>query len=170
MSDKKQLKVGDKLVDFGQVFRIFKIEKKKNSDGEEDRILHFRPFFKSDDNKGMVCSIPESSLQNTNMRRPITKDAVQQIVDRLKHKPKNNVSTDVDSVKQVLSANDPHQTVEMVRTLWIEQVTSESFTKSKKDVFELATLCLVEEVALASNTTPDKAHDKLTSTLKRAHK
>ena len=171
MSEDKRLKVGDKLVDFGQVFRIFKIETKENSDGEIERILHFRPFYKTGDYKGMVCSIPENSLANTKIRRPVSKETASEIVKKLKNKPEESMATDIDTVKQILGNNDPHETMRVVRSMWIEKIkTDTTFTKSKSDIFELAIYHLAEEIALVTNASPDTVHKKVKNTLEKAHK
>ena len=170
MNKQRKFKVGDKIVAFGQDYRILKIEAKKDSEGNEERILHFRPYFKSNDNKGMICSIPETSIKDTNIRRPVSKDTVKELIVKLSTKPKKDVETDVNSVKEVLGQNDVFETATVLRTLWVERATAESFTKSKKDMLEMAVSRLVEEVALVVDLTVDKANDKIKGALSKVHK
>lgn len=167
---KRKLRVGDKILEFGQVFRVFKIENKKNGNGEPERTIHFRPYFKSNDNKGMTCSIPEDSLGQTNIRRPISLETARSLIEKLSQKPKGEMSTDVDSIKQTLGQNDPHETARVVRSLWVEKLDGEiTFTKSKKDMFELATSRLVEEVAYVIKTPPENAYSKIKAALEKGN-
>lgn len=167
MDEVRAYKVGDKLVEFGQVFRIFKIETRETSDGEIERILHFRPFFKSNENKGMVCSIPETSLKDTKIRPPISKDIVNELILKLSTKPQREVETDVNAVKEALGQNDVFETALILRSLWVEQITSESFTKSKRDMLQMAVSRLVEEIALVVDLTLDKADDRIKGALSK---
>ncbi len=165
MSEEKTYKVGDKIVEFGQVFRIFKIETYEDGAGKIERILHFRPFFKSNENKGMVCSIPETNLKETKIRPPISRDNVKELILKLSTKPKREMETDINTVKEALGHNDVFQTALVLRTLWVEKTTSETFTKSKKDMLEMAVSRLVEEVALVVDLTLDKADDRIKGAL-----
>jgi len=167
MVEDKQYKIGDKIIEFGQVFRIFKIETRKDSEGNTDRILHFRPYFKSSDNKGMVCSIPEQSIKDTNIRRPVSKETIKELIVTLSTKPKQVIETDVNTLKEILGQNDPFETARVLRTLHIERTTSETFTKSKRDMFELATSRLVEEVALVVDMAIEKADTKIRAALSK---
>ncbi|QQS38751.1 hypothetical protein IPM62_05190 [Candidatus Woesebacteria bacterium] len=167
MSEVKHYKVGDKLVEFGQVFRIFKIENKTDSEGQPIRILHFRPYYKSPENKGMICSIPENSIGQTNIREPMSRDDAKMIMKKLSEALDDQIATDIDTVKQALGENDPHTTVRILRSLWMEKVTSETFSKSKKDMFELSTSRLVEELALVIDITPEKTDSKIRAALEK---
>lgn len=167
MTENKQYKIGDKIVEFGQVFRIFKIETRKDGEGNTMRILHFRPHFKSNDNKGMVCSIPEHSIKDTNIRRPVSKETIKELIVTLSTKPKRIIETDVNTLKEILGQNDLFETARVLRTLHVERSTTEFFTKSKRDMFELATSRLVEEVALVVDMDIEKADSKIRSALSK---
>ena len=61
----KKYKVGDKIVNFGQVYRVFKIQKE---------IMYYRPYFKRGENQdGIICSVPMKNIKLTQIRRPASK-------------------------------------------------------------------------------------------------
>lgn len=166
-SSKKPFKVGDKIVEFGQVFRIFKIERTKNEDGSVERVLYFRPFFKRGDNRSMVCSIPENSLGETRIRRPISKTTLLGLFCDLSDKKCMESFKDVNEAKQLLCLNDPFQTIIVLNSLCYEQNQLEDATlpKSKRDIICLATERLIEEFAFVLDISLEKAEQKILSAL-----
>ena len=100
MKDDKTFKVRDKIVHFGRLYRIFKIKKKKAKDKEE-KIILFRPYFKNPRNRAVIRSIPINNIGQTDIRRPISKKELRQLLEELskksnrkKYKPAPNQCTD----------------------------------------------------------------------------
>lgn len=90
MQNNHQFKVGDKILDFGQVCQIFKIKRKKDSENKDDRIIFYRPYFKTKKNKGTVCSIPAANVDKANIRKPISKKQLKEILNTLAETQKIN--------------------------------------------------------------------------------
>jgi len=166
MSEKKY-KVGDKIVDFGRVYRIFKVD---NSREDEDKIIHFRPYFKTKKDGGMTCSIPVKNLDKTNIRRPINKDRMKEILDQLSTKASDRISlVETSDAKEVLGINKATKTAITLKELWAEkQDETKNFTRSKEMAFKHLIERLSEEIAFAGNTSLEKAETKIRSALKKA--
>jgi len=165
MISQKKLKVGDKIIDGGQVFRIFKIEKTTTEDGNDDKLLHFRPFFKIGENSDYECTIPLSSLEEAEIRMPLSLKEAKDLVKTLAKKSKNPFS-DINEAKDLLKTNDPKDIVAIIRKLSEEQrKNADNFTKSKKDVLKAAFEKLDQEIAIANKTTLEKARTKIEGAL-----
>lgn len=169
MKDKKPFKVGDKIVDFGQVYRILKIEKRKNAKGEEEKVIHFKPHFKTKQNKSLVCSIPVKNIDLAHIRRPISKKELKKLLKELSKKPeKKTVNT--KKTRDALNLNDPYKTAQVLRKVWADKNDeSTSFTKAKSDIFSLSMKRLVEEVALVEGVSVAKARKKIRLALKKGN-
>jgi len=163
------LKVGDKIVDYGHVYRIFQITK-KGENGSSDRILHFRPYYNVDLVKDVICSIPESGLTDTTIRLPIEIAELRELVLRLSVKPKYTEIPDAQAIKDTLNENDPSKLVDILRILWSEKRKEEGFTKSKSDLLELAKTHLVQEAALIWGITLENAQKKVETSLDKPYK
>lgn len=170
MSNNKTFKVGDKIVHFGQVHRIFKIEKHKIKDKEE-KIILFRPYFKTKENKSLTCSIPVDSIDKTNIRRSISKTELRQLLKELSKKPDVKIPVDINKAREQLTLNNPEINVQILKRLWKEKNDeSTNFSKSKHDVFKLVINRLVEEFAFISGAPLIKARQTITTALGEEHK
>ncbi|KKR30148.1 MAG: hypothetical protein UT61_C0012G0018 [Candidatus Woesebacteria bacterium GW2011_GWA1_39_8] len=166
MTKSKKLKVGDKFIERGKVYRIFKIEK-ATYEGKTERLIHYCPHYKNSLNKTLVCSIPESSLIISNIRTPIPKKEITELLGRLAKRSKKKKVYDVDEAKLTLNLNDIYKTADVLRKYWRKKNKDiESFTKVQKDVLEMAMNRLVEEVALVKGLSLTDAEDKIITTLK----
>lgn len=161
MNQKYKYRVGSRVVEGGKVYRIFKIEEKKKN-GKIRRILHYRPFFKEISDSTLVCSIPENSLDISNIRRPISKEAVGKMMTQLAKKGEVKTQIDHNIAKELLNSNDVYKVSKVVRKYWKEKRSNESeFTKNKKDILENAVGKIVEEVALAYKVSLKTAEEKI---------
>jgi len=167
---KKLYKTGDKIVEGGEVFRIFKIEDIK-IEGKKQRLIHYKPFFPKSDSPDAVYSIPEKSIKETSIRRPLSKKELKEILDELKKKGKPAVALDINDAKEVLKECEINNIVALIKTLWVEKKAGEdSFTKSRSNVFEAAVDTLYQEFAFVNNITLEKASDKIYAALKASGK
>lgn len=161
MASTPRFKVGDKIVDFGQVYRVFKVKEK---------IVFFKPYFKNKLNNGMVCSIPIGNFTKTKMRKPIKKKELKLLMKRLGRKMRKDKLLETTLAKDLLNFNDPQKTVRVLRSLWREKVDdSINFTKSKKDAFELAIKRFAEEVAFLLDVSVEKSREKIETALNSAY-
>lgn len=166
MSNDNKYKVGDKIVEFGQVYRIFKIENQKNSEGKLEKIVYFNPQYKTNQNNTLVCSIPALNIEKTGIRKPMSKDRLEKLMRSLRSKKSIEKFSDINKAKILLKSNDPADTVRLLKTLWREKnKVNENFSKSKKDIFKLAMENLVQEVALVEGVSLEKAREEINLTL-----
>ena len=164
---KKKLRVGDKIIDLGQVFRIYKIEKKKDNDGKSEEVIFFKPYYQTEKSHGMICSIPVKNVNQTNIRRPIKKKEFKILIERLKKRKDINSFYDLNKAKLLLKSNKPLDIVNLLRSLNIEKrEKKENFSKSKQDVLRKTINLLVQEFALVSKITLEKAREKIDAALK----
>lgn len=168
MPDKKSLKVGDKIVEIGHVYRIFKI-RDKNGNGDKTKTIFFKPYYKNKNNKTVVSSIPAKNIKKANIRRPLKKTKLKNLLSELvKKKPEEFEPLKLDKAKDALNLNSPRETIKVIRNIWIERKEKDNqLTKSKRDVYELALNRLVEEIALVDRISLKKAREKIKSYLKR---
>lgn len=87
MNDIQQFQVGDIIVDYGQVYRISKIKKDKTLDGKREECIYYKPYFKSEKDSSLVCSIPKSNFKEANLRKPVTKKKIKETLKILGKKP-----------------------------------------------------------------------------------
>jgi len=170
MSAKKKLKVGDKIVRLGRVYKIFKSEKRKKGKSWE-KIIFFKPFFKRQGRRTLVCSIPAKNIEKTGIRRLFTKKKLQKILTELGKKSTVKTSLGVAQAKKILKENNPYKTARVLKYFWLDKHDeSTNFTKSRKDVFKMAMRRLVEEVAFVKSISLTKAKKKIRKTLEKALK
>ena len=156
-----KIKVGGKIVEHGRVYRIFKITEDKNN-GELVRVIHYKPYYSSTTNGAdVICSIPESSLEDANIRFPTEKTDLIDIISGLTKTTIDEEDLDVISAKDRLKENDIVVSVEILRTFWYASKKEEGFTKSKRDVLGLAFERVVEEIALVNGVTLTKAREEI---------
>lgn len=176
MKNKKQaqdkpFKVGDKIVDFGQVHRIFKIKKKKGPKGEEEKVICYRYYYKISTNRGLSFSIPVKNLEKTNIRRPISKKRLREFLKELAKMPEKKKSTSTTKAKSDLTLNDPFKTARILKNFWLDKNDeSTKFGKAKQDILGLAMKRLVEEVALVFGISVTKARKKIKRALRKGKK
>jgi len=166
MKKKRQYKVGDKVVEPGNVYRIFKIEKKKNGEGQLQKVIFFKPFFEAKNESKIVCSIPVKNIRKIDLRRVLSKKELQELLGQLKKGIKLESPTDAKELKEILNLNDLTETVRVLKTLWKEKNTFENFSKSKKDVMDAATESFAQELASVKGISLDKAREKIIQALK----
>lgn len=171
MKNKQPFKVGDKIVDFGQVYRIFKIKKQKKVKGKKEKVVFFRPYFKTRRNRTLVCSIPVDNITKAKIRRPISKKKLKQLLKELSQKTNIENPINTTRLREKLFLNDAYKTVQVLKTLWADQKNeSTSLTKRRKDMFSLAIKRLVEEVAFVNGVSLEKARKQIKTALAKGLK
>jgi RNA polymerase-interacting CarD/CdnL/TRCF family regulator len=171
VKDKKSFKVGDKIVNFGQVFRIFKSKKKKISKDKEEKIIFFRPYFKNRKNRTLICSIPVNNLDKTNIRRPISKKELRLLLKKLSRKSGVKEPINLAQARGVLGLNDIYKTAQVLKSLWVEKNDeSANFSESRKNLFKLLMKQLVEEVAFVGRISLIQARKKIKVALEKGVK
>lgn len=148
-------KKGEKFVEFGNVYVVTKIET-RDYDGEKKRVICYEHFFKSDLNgDNIICSIPEESLDITNIRKPISNDDLKEIF-RIFSSRSRQRKIRIETVKDVLINNDPFETAKAIKRLDWES-KKESISISKNILLKKLKTTLSKEIALVMNKSPEKA-------------
>lgn len=151
--DKNLFKVGDKLVEEGKIYQIYKIKK---------GILFFKPFFEEDKDTLLISSIPIDNISKTNIRKPVSKKEINQAIKSLSVKQQAEFPIDINMARTMLNLNEVKQIVLILKRLWIEQKDpNRNFATSRKNIFKIALKQLAEELALLSHTSTKKASQKI---------
>lgn len=167
MKKKKKFEVGDKIVEFGQVFKIFKIKKVKNSDGKLESVIFFKPCYTTNELASIVCSIPVKNIEKAEIRRSISQKKLKELIKKLRKKTEEENFSNINEAKELLKSSDPADTVKLLKRLWKEKnKESENFSKSKRDLFNSAMERLVQEFALVSGVSLEKARKRIKLTLR----
>jgi len=144
----REYRVGDKIVDFGRVYRIFKLEEEK---------LYFSPFFE-DGRSRITCSIPKENIEKTNIRRPVRREKLEVVWEILATEIVEEEPLDADKAKKTLAANKVRGLARTIRRLWQEKQDEEiNFNKRKQDLFQLTVSRLSEEVAVVKRVSLKRA-------------
>ena len=170
MLDDAPIKVGDELVEYGKVYKVFKIADKKMYDGKTEKHIFFKPLYETSDNQTLSCAVPLKNVKEANIRRPLDKKKIAEILNKLTEEMNGEYELlDVNDAKDILKLNNPRKSAHVLRTIWRELNDDElNTTKSRKDVFELSMKTLAQEVALTYDLPLEKAEAKLTRALKKA--
>jgi RNA polymerase-interacting CarD/CdnL/TRCF family regulator len=164
---KKKLRIGNKLIEGGKVYKIFKISF-EDSNGKRERTIHYRPHYQGTNTDTLVCSIPECNMEHTDIRIPIKKSEMGQLLKYLSKRSNKKWEVDVVNAKTILNLNDVHETARVAKVFWREKMKKDvNFTKTKKDVLESAIDRMVEEVALVIGISVNTAKEKITIALQR---
>lgn len=154
-----KIRVGDKIVEKGRVYRIFKISTKKVK-GEEKRVAHFRPYYKKDKYSSIISTIPVENIKSANIRRPVDKKTLTDIRKILS----GNVYTkkaDLKDLKEKFIENKIKETAKVVKYLWEEKQRRERLPPSKKKLFQNTMRSLAEEFAFASDRKLQKGKESV---------
>lgn len=162
--------VGDELVENGKLYKVFAIEDKKMYDGKTETHVFFKPLYETPDNRTLSCAIPLKNISQANIRRPLVKKIMSEVLEILSSEDIEKVEIiDITVAKDILKLNNPHESARVLRTIWDElNSTDLNPTKSRKDVLELSLKTLAQEVAFTYDLTLEKAEKKLEKALKKS--
>lgn len=170
MLDDRPIEVGDDLVEFGKVYKVFKIADKVSFNGTLEKHVFFKPFYATADNNTLSCSVPVGKLKEANIRRPLPKQDLSELIAKLSSTLAHVKVPilDVNEAKNIFKLNDPLETAKVLRSIWNEiKAQGVDTPKSRKDIFELSIKSLAQEVALAYELTIEKAEKKLRKALEK---
>lgn len=168
--NKKMLKVGGCIVDFAQVYKIIKIGSKKTSTGKEREVIFFRPYYRNEHNRSLVCSIPMNNLSKTTIRRPLSVQELKKLFIILGNKPEAEESSNFRQVKDTISLNDPFIIARTLKNLWGDNSTAfTNFSLNRKASLQLLLSGLEEEVAFVLDFSLEQARKKIRKALQKEH-
>jgi len=161
------LKVGDKIIDFGWVYRIFKISSQKTTTGRK-RIIYFRPYFKKGGNQGLVCTVPEDNLSETNIRRPTGKKEIGILLRRIPNLIRSAEEISPGRIQQAISDSDLTEMIKLLKYLYYNRKSEgKDFTVSQKRTFNSLANRVAEEAALVLDKKPEQIKEKIDRYLKK---
>ncbi len=168
MTNTQSLKVGDKIIRFGKVYEIFKLVEEKNPETEElEKVIYFKPVYESRESQTLICSIALSNLELTDIRRPLTGEEVDELLDFLKSKIKMKNRFNTRSAKELIRSNERKEIAMILKKLAIgKRDTDINFTYTKKRLFKSALKKLQEEVALVKGVSTKEAQEMIIEILK----
>lgn len=160
-----KFKVGNKIIERGKVYKVFKITKAKFDDKLE-RVIHYRYYFENSADRSIVCSIPECSIEHPDIRKPVSRKEIDAMLEFLSKRTRNQDDLDIAEAKSELYLNDILKTAEIIKRCFKEKRSKgQEFSKTKKDLLKAATESIVEEVALVHSVSLNSAKEKITIAL-----
>lgn len=165
---KARFKTGDRIVEAGRVFRIFKTRYEKNGEGKEHKVIHFKPQFKKNKN-ALVCSIPADNADEARIRKPVTKTELKELLKYLEKKTRVNGKVNTSVLNDKLNKNKAKTTAYVLKKLWVDKNNENtSFSPTKKRIYKKAYRNLSEEMAWLEKSTVKKAKEKIRKKLESA--
>lgn len=165
MASGLQFGVGDKLVEYGQVYRVFKVTGRKGLKGKIEVHLFYRPYFKSRINKTLICSLPTSQVVNTSIRTLSTKTTIREALRSLAKRTVNQNLTSQDA-ETMLKEGDPLVTAKLLKQLWLQkQTTDNGLTTKNQLLFDTAFRNLAQETSVVLGMKIADAEDKIIAQL-----
>lgn len=158
-----KLKVGDIVVRFGQVYEIFKIEKK-----DQKKIIFYRKFFENTQRSASTFSIPQDSIVNTKIRGPISKKAMNSLLGEDLKAFVVDLEMNINTIKAVLNTDEPIEIMQIMKNLATERKTNEKFPFSKKEIYSTLLKRFASEVAYVYHATPKKGEEIIEEALQKA--
>lgn len=160
-------KRGDKIVENGRVYFIFKTEQIR-SEGKSESVVHYRPFFVNSTNRSILGSIPEKNIETSNIRRPASKGDIGKILQYLSEKTDQDLTTDDLAVlNDMLKLNSSYEYARVLKKCLSKlKSAGEKFSLDKKGIIYQTVGLMLEEIALVMNISLDKAHEEITTAAK----
>jgi len=164
----KPFKVGDIIIDFSHVYRVFKIEKRKSAEDKKEKVIYFKLYYKTKQNKDLVCSIPVKNIGLTHIRKPISKNKMKKLLKKLSEKEDEERFINMNQAKEKLKLNKPSTTAQILKGLWLDkQDESTNFTDNRRNLLNLSMKQLVEEIAFVFGISVAQAKGKIKRRLKK---
>ena len=158
MSDTNTYKVGDKLVNFGQVHTVFQIK---------EEILYYKPHFEDESSGGLTCSIPVSKLIESDIRPPLSKKDCKEMCKMIVEEIRIKEYMDANDMSILYNTNTPENLIKVLRLLVQESKDKENgLSTSKKSIFDKALSSFVQEYAYANESSIQEAETLLNKMLK----
>lgn len=158
--------VGEFIINFGQVYQVTDIKSRVNPKGQEELYIYYQSYFAAKPSRVLSGSIPLSNLDKTNQRKPVTKKTIIDLLKHLSSDLETKSTIDITKTDLIFKENDIFQTADLAKALWADkQDENTNFSPNKSDSLEKTLDYLSQEIALVLDITPEKAVQKLTTSL-----
>lgn len=165
---KARFKVGDRIVEAGRVFRIFKLRYKENGEGEKNKVMFFKPQYKKNSSV-IICSIPVKNSDKARIRKPVTKTELKDLLRYLGKKTRRNGKVNTSILDDKLNKNRAKTTAYVLKKLWVDKHNENtSFSPTKKRIYKKALRNLSEELAWLEKSSVKKSKGKIKDKLEKA--
>ena len=155
-------KVGELLVRFGKILQVAEVK---------IDCLVLRPFFNLKSNNDLTYSIPNKNLKSGRLRRLVTKKQLESLFTNILKKTSAAKEINVTESKVSLSSNDLADSLQLIKTLWVEKQTHAGFLPGGRlSLYQQALNQVSEEIAAVRGTLPDEAKLLVLTSLKKGQK
>jgi RNA polymerase-interacting CarD/CdnL/TRCF family regulator len=162
MSDVSALKIGDRVIRYGKVLKVFQVK---------DKTIYFQPHFKGQGNSGLTYQMSLSNVQKSNMRKPVSKKELQALFSSILIKSSEGGEINALEIRSSLNENDLPQTLKVIKNLWLEKTSkTTSLASGKHNIYQQALEQAAEEVAAVKGFSPDEGKEAIMAALKKGHK
>ena len=162
MKDGLVLKVGDRVVRYGRVLKVFQIK---------NEMVYFQPNFTSPSNNSLTYQVSAKNVHASNIRKVVSKKELQQLFKSILSQPAELGSINSMEVRLSLTNNDLTETLKALKNLWLERIgKTASLASGKLSIYQQALEQATEEVAAVKNVALDKAKQAIMSALKAGGK
>ena len=162
MEETFSMAVGDLVVRYGKILKVFRIKK---------GTIGLQPFFHLQTSNGLTFTLMTAHAHDGHIRRLASKAKIEKLLNLIIKKPTTkNIDPDFDP-KTALSDNKLAKTLFVIKTLWLEkQEKSGILPGTKSTVFRQAMIQATEEIAAVNQTSPEQVKLLILSGLKFSQK
>ncbi|MBU1084820.1 MAG: hypothetical protein ABIJ43_00290 [Candidatus Beckwithbacteria bacterium] len=149
MTSKLSLVVGDLVVRYGKVLKVFKIKKDT---------IEFQPFFAFQAVNGLSFTLKLKNAYDGHIRQLVSKSKIKKLLSLIIKKPSAKINPPVYNTKTALNKNQLEETLWIIKILWLEkQKKANTLLGGKLVVFRKAMLQATNEIAAVNKTSPNQA-------------
>lgn len=159
-------KVGDVLVKFGKLYKIFKIKQQQDEEATQD-IAYYKPVFVKSKREEMICSIPLSNISGAMLRRPIEKSKFEVFLNNLvEKKDMIEEKLQIKTMGDLVHSEDLEQKSKIIAHLWMKKQDPEvKVSTSEFNFLNELIESVAEELAFAYDLDPKSAQEEIISKL-----
>lgn len=162
MTNLAKFKVGDLVVRFGKILKISTIMAAS---------IKLRPFFDLQSNHGITYSIPSQNFDNGHIRHLVSQESLPQLLKLNLTPSSKTVIINVTETKSALSTHELSESLELIKTLWLEKQNHAGFLPGGRlNLYQQALTQASEEIAAIKGILPEAAKILVLNTLKKSQK
>lgn len=156
MTNLNELKIGDIIIRFGQVYKVFKIE---------NATIFYHKFLETFKQATSIFSIPQGSIDKTKIRVPIEKEELNTLLTTGLHDLKVDVTMSLNAIKGYLNTDDPVEVMRMLKMLTLMRDDNGKLPFSKREVYDTLVKRFSSEVAFVYSIDEKEAKLKIEESL-----
>jgi RNA polymerase-interacting CarD/CdnL/TRCF family regulator len=114
-------KKGDVFIGQGTVYKVTKIEDRKNMEGNVVSYLIYEPFFKTKRTSTLLCSMPVGNIDKTNKRDLASKEELKKLLLKLEETIEKYEPPTPTEVTEVINGAELEKRLEVLKNMWLEK-------------------------------------------------